>query len=159
MPTSIRSRGAEKRIRSAVAVTVTTTAATNRRLSAVSTPQCFHGPPRSSRSPWPVDMPGGTINGTVRAGTAPQGAVTACHTEAKQATVPAASRRSAIARETDAVVAELISIRRDIHAHPEIGHEEHRTTGLIVDLLERCGLVAKVLPVGTGAYCDVLPPE
>jgi amidohydrolase len=75
-----------------------------------------------------------------------------------QATVPAASRRSAIARDTDAVLPELITIRRDIHAHPEIGHEEHRTTGLIVDLLERCGLVAKVLPVGTGAYCDVLPP-
>ena len=56
------------------------------------------------------------------------------------------------------MVAELITIRRDIHAHPEIGHEEHRTTGLIVDLLERCAVGAKVLPVGTGAYCDVLPP-
>jgi amidohydrolase len=45
----------------------------------------------------------------------------------------------------------------DLHAHPEIGHREHRTTGLIVDQLERAGLVVKVLPVGTGAYCDVLP--
>ena len=74
MPTSIRSRGAEKRIRSAVAVTVTTTAATNRRLSAVSTPQCFHG--LLDRR----DLRGGghargTINGTVVwAGTAPRGA-------------------------------------------------------------------------------------
>ena len=65
--------------------------------------------------------------------------MTACHTEAMQATVPAASRRSAIARETDGMVGELISIRRDIHAHPEIGHEEHRTTGLIVDLLSAAG--------------------
>jgi amidohydrolase len=74
-----------------------------------------------------------------------------------QAPVPAAWRRSTIARETDALLDQLIAIRRDIHAHPEIGHEEHRTTGLIVDLLEQSGLVAKVLPVGTGAYCDVLP--
>jgi amidohydrolase len=80
-----------------------------------------------------------------------------CETEAMQPTVPAASRRSAIAHHTDALLDELIAIRRDIHAHPEIGHEEHRTTGLIVDLLERMHLVAKVLPVGTGAYCDVLP--
>ena len=28
---------------------------------------------------------------------------------------------------------------------------------MIVDELERAGLVAKVLPIGTGAYCDVLP--
>jgi len=74
-----------------------------------------------------------------------------------QATVPAASRRSTIARETDALIDDVIKIRRDIHAHPEIGHEEYRTTGLIVDLLEQWNLVAKVLPVGTGAYCDVLP--
>jgi amidohydrolase len=75
-----------------------------------------------------------------------------------QVPVPAASRRSAIARESDAVLNELITVRRDIHAHPEIGHEEHRTTGLIVDLLDQVGLVSKVLPIGTGAYCDVLPP-
>jgi len=82
----------------------------------------------------------------------------ACETEAMQAPVPAAFRRSAIAHHTDALLDDLIAIRRDIHAHPEIGNEEHRTTGLIVDLLERLHLAAKVLPVGTGAYCDVLPP-
>ena len=27
----------------------------------------------------------------------------------------------------------------------------------MVERLERAGLVAKVLPVGTGAWCDVLP--
>ena len=52
----------------------------------------------------------------------------------------------------------LIDLRRDIHAHPEVGNLEHRTTALIVEELERAGLVAKVLPIGTGAYCDVLPP-
>lgn len=51
----------------------------------------------------------------------------------------------------------LIALRRDIHAHPEIGNFEHRTTALIVDELERAGLVVKILPIGTGGYCDVLP--
>jgi len=68
-----------------------------------------------------------------------------------------ALRRALIDRAADALTDELVGLRRDIHAHPEIGHAEHRTTDLIVDTLERAGLVAKVLPVGTGAYCDVLP--
>jgi amidohydrolase len=68
-----------------------------------------------------------------------------------------AARRAEIVRLTVALNERLIAIRRDIHAHPEIGNHEHRTTALIVDHLERAGLVAKVLPVGTGAYCDVLP--
>jgi amidohydrolase len=68
-----------------------------------------------------------------------------------------AARRAEIVRLTVALNERLVAIRRDIHAHPEIGNHEHRTTALIVDHLERAGLVAKVLPVGTGAYCDVLP--
>jgi amidohydrolase len=68
-----------------------------------------------------------------------------------------ATRRAEITRLAGALNERLIAIRRDIHSHPEIGHHEHRTTALIVDNLERAGLVAKVLPVGTGAYCDVLP--
>ena len=68
-----------------------------------------------------------------------------------------AARRAEISQLADALNERLIAIRRDIHAHPEIGHHEHRTTALIVDELERAGLVAKVLPIGTGAYCDVLP--
>jgi amidohydrolase len=68
-----------------------------------------------------------------------------------------ATRRAEISRQADALGERLIAIRRDIHAHPEIGHHEHRTTALIVEQLERAGLVVKVLPIGTGAYCDVLP--
>jgi amidohydrolase len=67
------------------------------------------------------------------------------------------ARRAEISHQAVALNERLIAIRRDIHAHPEIGHHEHRTTALIVDQLERAGLVAKVLPIGTGAYCDVLP--
>lgn len=67
------------------------------------------------------------------------------------------SRQRRIALETDALHDRLIAIRRDLHAHPEIGNAEHRTTALVVDTLEAVGLVAKVLPIGTGAWCDVLP--
>ena len=66
-------------------------------------------------------------------------------------------RRARIIAETDALHERLIAIRRDIHAHPEVGNAEHRTTARVVEVLESCGLVAKVLPIGTGAWCDVLP--
>ena len=54
-----------------------------------------------------------------------------------------AARRAEIVRLTGALNERLIAIRRDIHAHPEVGNHEHRTTALIVDHLERAGLVAK----------------
>ena len=68
-------------------------------------------------------------------------------------------RHLAIASEAENLFDRLVAIRRDIHAHPEIGNAEHRTTALIVDHLERAGLVAKILPVGTGAYCDIVPVD
>jgi amidohydrolase len=74
-----------------------------------------------------------------------------------QAHEPDKARTAEISRQAAALNDRLISIRRDIHAHPEISNHEHRTTALIVDQLERAGLVAKVLPIGTGAYCDVMP--
>ncbi len=51
----------------------------------------------------------------------------------------------------------LVALRRDIHAHPEIGNAEHRTTRTIMDTLSVAGLSPKVLDVGTGALCDILP--
>jgi amidohydrolase len=50
---------------------------------------------------------------------------------------------------------DLIDLRRDLHAHPEVAFEEHRTTEVIVEWLHRAGLVPKVLPGGTGAVCDI----
>ena len=35
---------------------------------------------------------------------------------------------------------ELVAIRRDLHAHPELGLEEHRTAGIVADLLESWGI-------------------
>ncbi len=50
---------------------------------------------------------------------------------------------------------ELIDVRRDLHAHPELGWQEHRTTALLCDRLTDAGLVPKVLDGGTGLVCDV----
>lgn len=64
-----------------------------------------------------------------------------------------------ITAETDRLYDELVALRRDIHAHPEVGNEEYRTTQLVVDRLAAAGLRAEVLRVGTGAVCDILPDD
>jgi amidohydrolase len=51
---------------------------------------------------------------------------------------------------------ELVTFRRDLHAHPETGHREVRTTARIAARLERAGLDPQFLP-GTGLICDVGP--
>ena len=66
-------------------------------------------------------------------------------------------RHLAIASEAESLFDRLVAIRRDIHAHPEIGYAEHRTTAKIVELLDGEGLSPEVLDIGTGAVCDVVP--
>lgn len=56
---------------------------------------------------------------------------------------------------SDALRAELIAFRRDLHMHPELGNQEFRTTAAIKDRLERAGLAPRVLASGTGLICDV----
>lgn len=63
--------------------------------------------------------------------------------------------RNEIERLTKHYEPELIEFRRALHQHPELGHREHRTTGLIVDRLEAAGLRPRVLSGGTGVVCDV----
>jgi amidohydrolase len=58
---------------------------------------------------------------------------------------------SRIAKHAD----ELVAIRRDLHAHPELGHAEFRTTQLLCRRLAGAGLSPRVLPSGTGVICDV----
>jgi amidohydrolase len=56
----------------------------------------------------------------------------------------------------DAVsAADVIALRRDLHAHPELAYGEERTTDVIVDRLEALGLKPRVFPGGTGAVCDL----
>jgi amidohydrolase len=50
---------------------------------------------------------------------------------------------------------DVVALRRDLHAHPEVAYTEHRTTDVIVEQLHRSGLTPKVLPGGTGVVCDI----
>ena len=50
---------------------------------------------------------------------------------------------------------ELVAIRRDLHAHPEISFDEYRTTRVIVEHLRALGLRPQVPAGGTGVICDI----
>jgi amidohydrolase len=50
---------------------------------------------------------------------------------------------------------ELVAVRREVHAHPELGRAEVRTTRLVRERLESAGLTPRILPAGTGLFCDV----
>jgi len=50
---------------------------------------------------------------------------------------------------------ELIAVRRDLHAHPEISFDEYRTTRVIVERLRALGLRPQVPAGGTGVLCDI----
>lgn len=50
----------------------------------------------------------------------------------------------------DALVPDLIALRRDLHAHPELGFEEHRTAAIVADALREIGLEVTTGVGGTG---------
>jgi amidohydrolase len=50
---------------------------------------------------------------------------------------------------------DVVAVRRDLHAHPELAYAETRTTGVIMNLLESFGLEPKVLVGDTGVVCDI----
>ncbi len=50
---------------------------------------------------------------------------------------------------------EMIGIRRDLHAHPELGFEEHRTAQVIEDQLRSLGLEPRRM-AGTGVVADLV---
>jgi len=50
---------------------------------------------------------------------------------------------------------ELVDFRRDLHAHPETGYHEYRTTRRIALRLEAAGLKPAILPKGTGLTVDI----
>ncbi|MEE2828327.1 MAG: M20 family metallopeptidase [Myxococcota bacterium] len=49
----------------------------------------------------------------------------------------------------------LIELRRDIHSHPELSFEEHRTGELVADELEKLGLNPTRGVAGTGVVADL----
>ena len=51
-------------------------------------------------------------------------------------------------------VPELVAIRRDIHAHPELGLEEHRTAGIVAERLRATGLEPRTGVGRTGVTAD-----
>ncbi len=51
--------------------------------------------------------------------------------------------------------AELVALRRDLHAHPELSKHELRTTATVAGLLEAAGLKPRLLPTGNGIICDI----
>lgn len=57
----------------------------------------------------------------------------------------------------DSFDAELVTFRRDVHAHPELSRDETRTTALLADRLRAAGLEPRLLPIGSGLVCDIGP--
>lgn len=53
------------------------------------------------------------------------------------------------------VADQLVDHRRDLHAHPELSFEEHRTTALVVDHLDGLGLTPRPCPTPTGAVYEL----
>jgi amidohydrolase len=65
---------------------------------------------------------------------------------------------AAIGERITSLSGELIDVRRDLHAHPELSREETRTTDLLARRLEAAGVAVRRLP-GTGLLADVGAPE
>jgi amidohydrolase len=54
--------------------------------------------------------------------------------------------------------AELVEVRRHLHAAPELGREEHATTDFLAERLDRVGLAPQLLPGGSGLWVDIGTP-
>ena len=64
----------------------------------------------------------------------------------------------AVARTVQQHAQELVTIRRDLHTHPELGRGEVRTTAVVAERLERAGIAVRRLR-GTGLVADLGAPE
>jgi amidohydrolase len=61
---------------------------------------------------------------------------------------------AAIGERITSLSQELVDVRRDLHAHPELSREETRTTELLARRLDLAGVALRRLP-GTGLLADV----
>jgi amidohydrolase len=64
----------------------------------------------------------------------------------------------ALASTVDGLARELVEVRRDLHAHPELARTETRTTTLVARHLEAAGIRVRPLP-GTGLVADLGPRD
>lgn len=62
---------------------------------------------------------------------------------------------SLIERQVAVLEPSLIAIRRDIHAHPELGHETPRTSALVTEELKSMGLSPRTGVGGHGVTADI----
>lgn len=51
--------------------------------------------------------------------------------------------------------ADLVALRRHLHAHPELSRQEFRTARLVARKLGEAGLSPRYLPKGNGVICDI----
>lgn len=65
---------------------------------------------------------------------------------------------STISAGVEAVLPELVAFRRDLHQHPELARDEHRTTNAVATRLEQAGVRVRRLP-GTGLVADLGPEQ
>jgi amidohydrolase len=70
--------------------------------------------------------------------------------------VPAAAAVLRLTQLIDSLRDELVEIRRDLHAHPELARTEERTTRVVADRLRLAGLEPHLL-TGSGVVCDIGP--
>ncbi|KJE24181.1 amidohydrolase [Frankia torreyi] len=66
-----------------------------------------------------------------------------------------ANETAAVARWVTAHESELVALRRDLHAHPELGRQEQRTAGQVEARLRAAGLSPQRLPDVPGLWCDI----
>lgn len=68
---------------------------------------------------------------------------------------------AALCGAVDAVASDLIGLRRDLHQHPELSHEEHRTTAVLAERLASAGIAHRrlVKTGATGLIADLGPED
>ncbi len=70
----------------------------------------------------------------------------------------AASPLAALGDTVDALTPDLLELRRDLHAHPELSRRETRTTSIIEGVFAARGVEVRPLP-GTGLLVDLGPAD
>jgi amidohydrolase len=63
--------------------------------------------------------------------------------------------RVSIRDQVDKLEPDMVALRRDLHRHPELGHEEHRTAALVAERMTALGLEVRTGVGSTGVLADL----